>query len=89
MNQKNKLIKAAKKKRKVSQARSPFMDRRRKDWEGAIVDYKELDMLRKFLTPSGKIISRKRAGTDASEQREVRRAIKRARFMALLPFVGS
>jgi small subunit ribosomal protein S18 len=80
--------KPAKKKRKLIQTRSPFMDRR-KNWEGPIVDYKEVDLLRKFLTPSGKMVSRKRAGTDAMEQREVRRAVKRARFMALLPYVGA
>lgn len=80
--------KPAKKKRKIQIVRSPFVDRR-KNWDGPIVDYKEIDLLRKFLTPSGKMVSRKRTGTSADEQREVRRAIKRARFMALLPFTGA
>jgi len=80
--------KPAKKKRKIQIIRSPFADRR-KNWDGPIVDYKEVDLLRKFLTPSGKMVSRKRSGTNAGEQREVRRAVKRARFMALLPFTGA
>jgi small subunit ribosomal protein S18 len=48
-----------------------------------------VDLLRKFLTASNKMMSRKRAGTSASEQRDLRRAVKRARFLALLPFVGT
>jgi small subunit ribosomal protein S18 len=65
-----------------------FRERASKEWKGAIVDYKEVDLLRKFLTASSKMMSRKRAGTSAREQRDIRRAIKRARFMALLPFAG-
>jgi small subunit ribosomal protein S18 len=53
-----------------------------------LVDYKEVDLLRKFMTASNKMMSRKRAGTNAVEQRQLRRAIKRARFMALLPYIG-
>ncbi len=65
-----------------------FTDRGGPDWKGPVVDYKEVELLRKFMTASSKMMSRKRAGTSASEQRDVRRAIKRARFMALLPFTG-
>ena len=65
-----------------------FPNRRGAEWKGPIVDYKEVDLLRKFLTASSKMMSRKRAGTSAAEQRDIRRAIKRARFMALLPFTG-
>ena len=50
------------------------------------VDYKDIDTLQKLLTNRGKIFSRKRSGNCASCQRKVKRAIKRARFMALLPF---
>jgi small subunit ribosomal protein S18 len=42
-----------------------------------------------MLTPNGKIYSRKRTGVSAREQREVSRAIKRARFMALLPYTNA
>lgn len=57
--------------------------------EGAkIVDYKDVKTLQKLSTPQGKLYSRKRSGTCASHQRQVKKAIKRARFMALLPYVG-
>jgi len=52
------------------------------------VDYKALDVLGKLLTHRGKIFSRKRSGNCASCQRKVRLAIKRARFMGLLPFTS-
>lgn len=50
------------------------------------VDYKDIDTLQRLLTNRGKIYSRKRSGNCASCQRKVKRAIKRARYMALLPF---
>ncbi|MHC4616663.1 MAG: 30S ribosomal protein S18 [Planctomycetota bacterium] len=50
------------------------------------VDYKDIDTLAKLLTNRGKIYSRKRSGNCASCQRKVKRAIKRARLMALLPY---
>ena len=77
------------KKRRVLKNKRRFNDRGGKDWKGPIVDYKEVDLLRKFLTASSKMMSRKRAGTSAREQRDVRRAIKRARFLALLPYTGT
>ena len=52
------------------------------------VDYKDVDTLQKLLTNRGKIFSRKRSGNCAGCQRKVKRAIKRARFMALLPFTN-
>ncbi len=66
-----------------------FPERRRKDWVGPIVDYKEVDLLRKFLTSSSKLMSRKRAGTTTQEQKALKMALKRARFMALLPYQGA
>ena len=66
-----------------------FPDRAKKDWEGPLLDYKEVELLRKFLTSSAKIMSRKRAGTSAREQRALQLAIKRARYMALLPYTSS
>ena len=50
------------------------------------IDYKDIDSLQKLLTNRGKIFSRKRSGNCATCQRKVKLAIKRARFMALLPF---
>lgn len=52
------------------------------------IDYKNVDVLQKLLTNRGKIFSRKRSGNCASCQRKVKTAIKRARFMALLPFTS-
>jgi small subunit ribosomal protein S18 len=52
------------------------------------IDYKDLDLLKKFLTPSARIISRKRTGLTAKSQRALALAIKRARFMGFLPFVA-
>ena len=75
-------------KRKTTRNKRRFRERATKMWKGPIVDYKEVDLLRKFLTASSKIMSRKRAGTSAPEQRAIRRAVKRARFMALLPYSG-
>jgi small subunit ribosomal protein S18 len=52
------------------------------------VDYKDLEVLSKLLTHRGKIFSRKRSGNCASCQRKVKLAIKRARFIGLLPFTS-
>jgi small subunit ribosomal protein S18 len=53
------------------------------------VDYKNVEELRKMMTPNGKIYGRKRLGTSARAQREIGKAIKRARYMALLPFTDA
>jgi small subunit ribosomal protein S18 len=68
---------------------SRFPERAGKDWVGPLLDYKEVDLLRKFLTSSSKIMSRKRAGTSTQEQNAVKTAIKQARFLALLPYSGT
>ena len=52
------------------------------------IDYKDLDTLGKLLTQRGKMFSRKRSGNCAGCQRKVQAAIKRARFMSLLPYVS-
>lgn len=54
----------------------------------AKIDYKDLQSLSKMVSAQGKMLSRKRTGNCAKCQREARRAIKRARFLALMPFVG-
>ena len=52
------------------------------------IDYKDVDLLKKFLNPHARIISRKRTGVTAKHQRNLAMAVKRARFMGLLPFVS-
>lgn len=52
------------------------------------IDYKAADMLRRFVSEDGKIRPRRQTGTCARHQRELARAIKRARHIALLPYVG-
>lgn len=52
------------------------------------IDYKDVELLKKFINPHGRMASRKRTGTSAKNQRKLASAIKRARFMALLPFVS-
>ncbi len=53
------------------------------------VDYKDVESLKKMLSMNGKILSRTRNGAAAFEQRMITDAIKRARFLGLLPYVGS
>ncbi|MEX2052150.1 MAG: 30S ribosomal protein S18 [Candidatus Paceibacterota bacterium] len=52
------------------------------------IDYKDVEILRKFLNPNGKILSHKRTGVTSKNQRALTAAIKHARFMGLLPFVA-
>lgn len=52
------------------------------------IDYKDVNLLMKLVTSQGKLFSRKRSGNCAGCQRMARTAIKRARFIALLPYVG-
>ena len=52
------------------------------------VDYKNLDLLKKLINRQGKIISRRKSGCTAVSQHAVTLAVKRARYMALLPYVG-
>ncbi|MBO4218149.1 MAG: 30S ribosomal protein S18 [Erysipelotrichaceae bacterium] len=51
------------------------------------IDYKDTELLKKFISPNGKIIPRRVTGTSAKYQRMLATAIKRAREMALLPYV--
>ena len=52
------------------------------------IDYKDTQLLRRFISSHGKILSRRRTGTSAKYQRKLALAIKRARFMGLLPYVN-
>ncbi len=51
------------------------------------IDYKDVDLLKKFISERGKILPRRVTGTNAKYQRMLTRAIKRSRTMALLPYV--
>lgn len=50
------------------------------------LDYKDIDLLRKFITDQGKILSRRSTGLTSKEQKKITRYIKRARILSLLPF---
>ena len=52
------------------------------------VDYKDVEFLRKLVNRHGRIVGRRKTGCSAASQHAVTQAIKRARFMALLPYVG-
>ena len=54
----------------------------------AKIDYKDADALRRYMTERGKILPRRITGTCAKHQREVAKAIKRARSISLLPYVA-
>ena len=51
------------------------------------IDYKDVETLKKFITPSGKISARRMTGTSAKYQRQLAKAIKNARYMVLLPYI--
>ena len=53
-----------------------------------LIDYKFLEPLQKVVTAQGKIFSRKRSGYCAKCQKNVKLAVKRARYMGLMPYVG-
>ena len=53
------------------------------------VDWKDIDDLRRMMTPNGKIHGRKRLSTNQREQKMIAQAIKRARFMGLLPYTSA
>jgi small subunit ribosomal protein S18 len=52
------------------------------------IDYKDINLLRRFVSDTGQIDSRRRTGTCARHQRRVTKAVKRARFLALLPYTA-
>lgn len=54
----------------------------------AVIDYKRVDLLRRFVSEDGKIRPRRQTGTCAKHQRELAKSIKRARHLALLQFKG-
>ena len=55
--------------------------------KNAVIDYKDVNRLRRYISERGKILPRRMSGTCAKHQRELAMAIKRARVIALLPYV--
>ena len=53
------------------------------------IDYKDTESLKKLITGNGKIQGRRRTGANAQEQRMLAKAVKRARYMALMPYVAA
>lgn len=51
------------------------------------IDYKDIDLLRKFISEQGKILSRRSTGLSTKQQKKVTKSIKRSRILALLPFL--
>ena len=54
--------------------------------EGQEIDYKNLDLLKQYVTETGKIVPSRITGTKAHYQRQLSTAVKRARYLALLPY---
>jgi small subunit ribosomal protein S18 len=52
------------------------------------IDYKDTELLRRFLAPNARMMARRRTNVTAKNQRKLAEAIKRARFMGLLPYVA-
>ncbi len=55
--------------------------------EGQDIDYKNVELLKKYITKFGKIVPRYYSGVSLKNQKKLAKAIKRARIMALIPFV--
>jgi len=56
--------------------------------DGVVIDYKDVELLKKYITKFGKITPRYYTGVSLKNQKRLARAIKRARTMALLPFIN-
>ena len=82
------LKRRAKEKRKRRNRFKKFLERKTNTFVGreSELDYKNLDLIQKLITPQGKMLSRKRCGASAKHQQMIKRAVKRARYMALLPY---
>lgn len=53
-----------------------------------LLDYKDIDLLRQFITDQGKILSRRLTGLNAKQQKKLTKSIKKARILSLLPFLN-
>lgn len=52
------------------------------------IDYKDIEVLKKFLNPHARLMSRRRTGVSSKNQRKLSLAVKRARYLGLLPYVS-
>ncbi|MGH2413079.1 MAG: 30S ribosomal protein S18 [Microcystaceae cyanobacterium] len=52
------------------------------------IDYKDIELLRKFITERGKLLPRRITGLTSQQQKDLTEAVKRARILALLPFIN-
>ena len=73
---------------KLDRAPRRFQRRRQGQFVPDYVDWKDVDFLRRFIPERGKILPRRISGISAKDQRRIAQAIKRARSMALIPFVS-
>lgn len=64
------------------------MNENKKDLAPRHIDYKDITKLRALVNPHARMMSRKRTGLSAGQQRNFATAVKRARFMALMPYVS-
>lgn len=62
--------------------------RRTRGEEDMLIDYKDVATMQKFCSPQGKLFDRKRMGTSAKQQRKIAIAVKRARYLGLLRYIG-
>lgn len=59
----------------------------KKNLNKEIIDYKDINLMRKFMSDQGKILPRRSTGLNAKQQKKITKSIKRARIIALLPFL--
>lgn len=78
--------------RRIPQMRKPMSRRKKtcpfKGANGLKIDYKDIKLLQKYTTERGKIIPSRISAVSRKPQRELARAIKRARYLALIPFIS-
>jgi len=72
----------------ASKPRAPLVPMGKKRCDDPRIDYKDLAYITKFMTPQAQIQSRRRTSFCAQCQRQLKQAVKRARHVGLLPFVG-
>lgn len=76
-----------------TQARRPFFRRRKtcpfSGTNAPVIDYKDTRLLQRFVSERGKIVPSRITAVSAKKQRELAKAVKRARFLGLLPYVIS
>ncbi len=70
--------------REIRESRCRFCGKK----NDGLVDYKDVSLLQKYCSAQGKMYDRKRMGTCSKHQRAVARAVKRARYLALLRYIG-